>query len=158
MREIGFYNSFYCNKDGKRLKKTCECYRYLYPIYKPRLCFKLVKLGDNSAPSPTLSSLAGLLWNRCCCCFSEGHCVATLLWLRLWLPPVYTRRHLRLPLPSCSRAHSALPSSPTGPVLPGTTSGPPTPPRCPVLPGSTVDPPRLPWPCAALVLRSSSNY
>lgn len=75
-----------------------------------------MKLGDTCAPRPTLSSLAGLLWDRC---FSEGHCAATL--------PCASGSLWCTPADSCvcrfllSRAHSAHPATPTGPVLPGTT-------------------------------------
>ncbi|KAF3838526.1 hypothetical protein F7725_010294 [Dissostichus mawsoni] len=62
--------------------------RYLYPIYKPPPCFKLVKLEDTVRPVPPLASLAGSGtasgWPLCCCCCC---CYPAL---RLWLPLVYT--------------------------------------------------------------------
>lgn len=78
VREIVFYNS--CFEKVVYKLNSWECYRYLYPIYKPTPCFKLVKLEDLCALSPP-SSLAGLLarsiWD-CCNCFSDGDCVLLL--------------------------------------------------------------------------------
>lgn len=138
VREIVFYNS--CFEKVVYKLNSWECYRYLYPIYKPTPCFKLVKLEDLCALSPP-SSLAGLLARSIdrsgtaatasamvtVCCYSA---------LRIWLPLVYTRRQLPLlllpallgslcfplhALWSCPAWLLSGPPMPCGPVLPGST-------------------------------------
>lgn len=152
VREIVFYNS--CFEKVVYELNPWEGYRYLYPIYKPTPCFKLVKLEDLCALSPP-SSLAGLLdlgllqlLQRWWLCAATLPCASGSLWCTLADSCCCCFLH--------SWALSAFPSMPSGPVLPGSSLVLP----CPVVLSCLAPLWSSPCPSAsllALVLWSSSN-